>query len=561
MNDADGHQRSRAPATSAFGIIAWIPVLVVLAALVRGFPHGHDWTFELVRVAEYGHALASGQLPPAWAENLYGGHGSPIFLYYAPLFAAVAAGFGSLLGSIPWGAVAALAGFAAIGAWTIRRAAFLATGGSTEAARIAVALYLLHPYLLCDMLLRNADAEFAALCVAPLTLCGVLELRERPQWGVLWLSSGLALTTVAHNLTAIGMAVLSLAAGLWLNRRDEERRAWIWLGLGLLLGVALAAFFWVPAVALQDLVRTETMLLGKFDFHHHFPELGALFGYARVYGAGWLPAALLLTAAFVVVRERSASDPAAQTLRGLMLGAALLLLLMQPLTTFVWEHLPLLAYLQFPWRLQGPLALLTALAGAMALARLLTPLDSSGRRAVEVAVLLLAIGNAAPHLLDSRPLGPRAQAWLTEGLEAASIRREGSAATVLDEYLPRTASKTAADDTPWVRGSIVAQTAGTRITVQEDRGSRLRLVVSTEEATELVFARWQFPGWHAQIDGSHAQIRSDPHGRIQLTVPTGEHQLELDFGAPPSRKLGLVISGLALAIWIGLLHAAIRRRA
>ena len=205
------------------------------------------------------------------------------------------------------------------------------------------------------------------------------------------------------------------------------------------------------------------------------------------------------------------------------------------------------------------LALLTALAGAISLTRLLAPLDSSRRRIVEVAVLLMAVGNAAPHLLDARPLGPRAQAWLTDGLEAGSIRRERSAATVLDEYLPRSASKAAADDTPRERGSIVAQTAGVRIAVEEDRGSRLRMLVSTEGPTDLIFARWQFPGWYAQIDGSEAEIRSDTHGRIQLTVLTGEHQVELGFGAPPSRKIGLVISGVAVAIWVGLLQAAIRR--
>ena len=50
----------------------WVALAISCAPLLLGgFPQGHDWSFELVRVAEYRAALGAGQLPPYWAENLY----------------------------------------------------------------------------------------------------------------------------------------------------------------------------------------------------------------------------------------------------------------------------------------------------------------------------------------------------------------------------------------------------------------------------------------------------------------------------------------------------------
>ncbi len=56
----------------------WLDAIPYLAALIScapliagGFPLGHDWTFELARVAEFSHALEEGQFPPHWAPNLY----------------------------------------------------------------------------------------------------------------------------------------------------------------------------------------------------------------------------------------------------------------------------------------------------------------------------------------------------------------------------------------------------------------------------------------------------------------------------------------------------------
>lgn len=70
-----------------------------------------------MRVSEFREALAAGQVPPYWSGNLYGGYGSPVFLFYAPLFSLLAA------------------------------------------ARVGTVSFVLHPYVLGDKLVRNADAE------------------------------------------------------------------------------------------------------------------------------------------------------------------------------------------------------------------------------------------------------------------------------------------------------------------------------------------------------------------------------------------------------------------
>lgn len=71
-----------------------------LPYLVHGYPQADDSALGLFRVKEFQLALAHNQLPPYWADNLYGGYGSPIFIFYAPLYMFVATIFYLLTGSI-----------------------------------------------------------------------------------------------------------------------------------------------------------------------------------------------------------------------------------------------------------------------------------------------------------------------------------------------------------------------------------------------------------------------------------------------------------------------------
>nr|WP_052478123.1 YfhO family protein [Kibdelosporangium sp. MJ126-NF4]CEL16322.1 hypothetical protein [Kibdelosporangium sp. MJ126-NF4]CTQ94246.1 hypothetical protein [Kibdelosporangium sp. MJ126-NF4] len=66
----------------------------------------------------------------------------------------------------------------------------------------------------------------------------------------------------------------------------------------------------------------------------------------------------------------------------------------------------------------------------------------------------------------------------------------------------------------------------------------------------LVFARLDWPGYSATIDGRTAEVRNGDAGLITVDVPAGEHTLALDY-ATPGLRLGVVlVSGATLVVLI-----------
>jgi len=169
---------------------SWLEAIPFLAALIScvplidaGFPQGHDWTFEIARVAEYSHALGEGQFPPHWAPNLYGGYGSPVFLFYAPAFVALANAVSPLVDSAAASASLVLIFFSFVAVFAVRRLFAAIPGVAPHGGRIAATLFALHPYLIGDKLIRNANAEFIALCLLPFALEGLMRLDRQPLRG------------------------------------------------------------------------------------------------------------------------------------------------------------------------------------------------------------------------------------------------------------------------------------------------------------------------------------------------------------------------------------------
>ncbi len=548
MPDVPAETRPR----TFLNLLPWLAAALSCAPLaLTGFPRGHDYTFELLRALEFGRALGEGQLPPYWASNVYGGYGSPAFLYYAPGFSALTALLGAAL-PVTWAATLAIVALSFAAVWVALRTFEDATGDAA-AARVGAVLGVLSPYAIGDKLIRNANAEWMALALAPLALRGVVLADRRPRAAFGWLAGGLALAVLSHNLTALAVAGSAVASALLLYARAglaPRARAALAARIAgaFLLGLGIGAWFWMPALASVGWVRPEELLRGKFDFSQQWQSAAQLFGYGRFFSAGLgVPLAL---AAGAVAAWRGPASRERRLLAAALCGAGIYAFLLHPWSTPLWRHVPGVAFFQFPWRLLGPLSLCAALAAALAYAHFAAAASPARRRRWELGIVAAAVLNALPQLYAGYAVGPAPRAELARALEPDAVRALGLGVTVLDEYLPRSADRAAWRTLRPLQGPLLDTRPPARVDVVRDQGTRIALAVNAQEPTRLRLARWAFPGWQASFAGRPVALLPNRPGVLEVELEPGSGLLELELHPPPARRIGLALSaacGLALA--------------
>lgn len=522
--------------------------------LLGGFPQGGDWIFELVRIAEFWHALLSGQLPPYWSESSYAGYGSPVFLYYAPIFSLVASLFAGVFDSISGGGVAALVLFTFVSLVGIKKLMREAIGDrsaeSIAAARVAVYVYVLNPYLLGDKLMRNANAEFAALCIAPLVLYGLLRIRNDQHRGLIVLATAFAMIILSHNLTALVVATLLLFSSLVLYLPSATTREWKAIVYAILLGLGLAAFFWLPALGLMPLIRPEELTGSKFDFHSSFQPLGSLFSNDSVFSAGYVGLELLIFSVCMACFINDKVFPARRMYILVLVFTAVFLFLQIPASTFLWEHVPYLSFFQFPWRMMGPFALMLAVASGIAFAYVLRKRPGRFGLFAELTVFIICVFNTVPYLKAYSPIAAETEKHLSGALSAQGIIKKRLPATVGNEYLPRAAHIDVWKNQPPVHGPVVWAEPPARIVTRIDRGTKIVLDVEAERPSRLRLARWAFPTWVLELNGVPAEVLTNEFGSIDIFVPAGKSTVVLELKPPLLRQVGIWISMTSLALLI-----------
>ena len=90
-------------------------------------------------------------------------------------------------------------------------------------------------------------------------------------------------------------------------------------------------------------------------------------------------------------------------------------------------------------------------------------------------------------------------------------------------------------------------------------GQSYDVQVTAPNATDVLFRIRYFPGWTAYVDGQPVETQiTPPQGLMTVSVPAGEHTIELRFEDTPLRRLSKLISLLGLTTAIVLLVAAAR---
>jgi len=363
------HHTSRLLLASCLLLLA-IPAIQPL--LTTDFTCGYDNTFHLWRAVEVANCLRQGYLYPRWAPDMAHGYGFPLFIFHPPLTAYIAALL-NLMG-LSWPLAInttfilgmLLGGFFA---FVLARDLFGPTAGF-----VAAVAYVYAPFQAYDVFYRGSLSESFAWAFPPLVLWAVHRWSVRAERRFLLLAAfSLAGLILTHNLFAFLFA--PLLAG-WVLVEGYLARDWRVIGRGALaglLGLGLCTFFWLPGLAERGWVQTDRLLgTWVFDYRNNFLDLRQLLAPPRAVDPtlinDWPPKALGLLPALVALlpltRWRRLDRPTRYRVALLLVSTIGFALLTLPLSHPLWDHLPLLPYVQFPWRFLGPAAFSSALLAA-----------------------------------------------------------------------------------------------------------------------------------------------------------------------------------------------------
>ena len=570
------------PITALALLAGFLPALYPL--LAGHVPWRGDGLLHLHRLAQLARAVDHGVLYPRWLPDLAHGFGFPLFNYYAPLsyYLALplhASGLSlavALQGSY-FLAVATLG--AGLFLWT--RALFGRDAGLTAAFAGVYA-----PYILYDVHHRGALPEVWGLAWLSVAFWAMHRLATRPGGAALALAAlAYAALMTTHNITALfGTPLLAGYALFLLSRsgrfppRLKQGSTWLpWAALGL--GLGLSAFFWAPAFFEQELVQIHKLTdSANFYYGNNFLAWRDLMAAPRPidprlvnppipFGLGWIPLALALLG--WLPRKRPFAPHARAHRLLLTLAAAAMAAMTLPLSLPLWDALPLLPFVQFPWRFLGPATLFLAVLAGAGAARL--PRLRAGRPALLLAALALY---ALPWLSPGRdavPPNPTPVDLLHFELETGAL-----GTTSAGDYLPVTVTELppAAMLLP-----LYAQSAPHYLIPRLDRArlaadvavlaasytlTGARLTLTADSPARVRFLWYAFPGWQAQLNGAPIPVKPDGRsGLLAVDIPAGASQeLTVAFGQTPLRRLSGWLSLASLLISAGFaLGLAVRRRA
>lgn len=556
-------------------VILAICLLAIWPFLSRpGLPLETDAELHIVRTAELSDLLRRGAVYPRWAPDFYYGYGYPLFNYYAPLTYYVGAGLMLLPGVDPMLAVKMVFVLGFLGAG-LGMYAYVRRGWGWRPGLVAAAAYLYAPYIqFIDPHARGVLAEAFSFAIFPWTLWAFTGLQGGSSRWRLPLAAGLLAALICtHNLMAMVFAVILAAWLVWqvITGPVPQARARYHAPLlaALALGLALSAFFWLPVALERDAVQLGNLISegGHFDFRNHFLNLGELLSPTTMLDLGasdphyrfnlgvaqWL---LGLAGAASLLWKRGLSRQRRLAALFFVPAAGVLLLFVLPVSAFIWERVPLMPFLQFPWRLLGALsASLAVLAGAgmgaleawvgarradWAVAGIITP------------ILLLALPLTFPAEWPAEP-GPTTP----EDIVHAELRGRWLGTTSTGDYVPNDVIvvprpndqvlESYRGEGPVDRVNRATLPAGTSVTLVNDRPLAWTYQIDGDAPFVFRLFHFYFPGWVATLDGSPSPIQpAEPDGFITVEIPAGSHQLEIAFRDTPVRKTAWAVSGLAL---------------
>ncbi|MDO8487437.1 MAG: hypothetical protein Q7S45_04035 [Candidatus Curtissbacteria bacterium] len=558
------NQRTTAfrPWESIFIIFLFFFSIIISSPFLKpGFYTVHD-DQQFARLFEFDKSLRSGQVPPRWVEDLGFGFGYPLFVFYPPLVYFLGEAF-HLAG---WGYIDSIKLVFFISVFGSAVAMYILTRefwGKLEAFTSSM-FYIFAPYRALDIYVRGALAESFSFVWLPLLFWSFYKL-QKTQKPVYIIASGsfLALLMLTHNLIFIPFMLILPIFLLFLLWQSKSKKLFL-IGslISFIIAFGASAFFWIPALLEKRFTIVDQLLLVNLaDFRMHFVYPEQLWNWPWGFGGsapgltdgisfkiGKLHVIVSLLAFSLTIlqlvkdkiksKQSTISSPretSALIFFALFLFSAFMT---TSYSQLIWDFIPPLAYLQFPWRFLTFVILTgSILAGAFIYFLRLEILK------IVFSVLLISL-LIFPNLKLFKPQTYREN--LTDKIVTSKEVINWDVSSSSFEYAPKGVElyknsrganviKIEKSQIPKEKLEILSGVA--QINLSKNNPSDLEFDINAKEDTKLKANIFSFPGWQLKIDGNLSPINDDNNLKlITFNIPSGLHHVELAF------KNSLVIS-------------------
>ncbi|HEY1159245.1 MAG TPA: hypothetical protein VGE83_01365 [Terracidiphilus sp.] len=570
------------------------PALILLAAAVATAPQlvlgnscGHDFDFHLVSWFDCLNSWRHGIPYPHWAPSANFGAGEPRFVFYPPLTWMLGAAMGLVL---PWKVVPIALTFLLLAATGLATRAFARQALGDAPSTLAGCAALFSGYALFTAYERSAFGELCGGFWIPLLL--LLFLQDRPPsgspaphplWGRAfdgstaplamvvagaWLSNAPLGVMASYLLAAVALAIALL---------DRSWAPILRASAAAVLGVGLSAVYLVPAAWEQRWVdiRQATgdpglMIENSWLFARHADPLLQLHDLELMRVSLIAVTMIAVTlAGLLVAWRRQTLPPNRRWWIPLALIPAVILFLELPISLPVWNLLPKLRFLQFPWRwlvvVEAPMAIFFASA--------VWPRNAAPRwRRVAVAAVCAAVFLVASAIAgklffqpcdDEDAVAPMVDVYRTGGGfegtdEYAPV---GTDDTMVATGLPDACLVTDHDitlgvlNTPganpdwWVEQGSCEATFAASPSPREALPEHLRIRTTIPHAGYLILRLRNYPAWRVRLNGQPiAALPQREDGLMAVLVQQGRVELDVDWTTTHDVIAGRWLSGLALLL-------------
>jgi hypothetical protein len=522
----------------------------------------HD-DVQVIRLYEMNKCIQDFQIPCRWVPDLGGLYGYPLFNYYAPLPYYVGEIFYLITQNFIVSAKLMFAAsfiFSYVFMFLLGRRIWGSIGGL-----LCGVFYIFAPYHSVDFYVRGAMGEMWALVFFPAILWAVFRLNEKQSIkSLLILAFSVFGLVISHNLSAMIFMpiVLAFIALLYVNNRNTKL---IYFSLfSILLGLALSAFYFIPALAEKNLAHVETTTYGYFYYTEHFKGLRKLFlenfwswgasireypGSEKdmlPYQVGWvhlLGLVLSLITGVLLWRKDRQKSLIIFLSFVVFLGAVFMI---HPKSELVWKLLDsTLRYLQFPWRFLEIVIFADSLVVGSVL-YLFKPIYKiqHTKYILSGLLILLVVAFNYSYFRPEVFIQTNDRDYLTGANWDKQIKRS------IFDYLPKSAKAPPAElaKTPY---RIVTGSASVNDLKQGSNWMKFNL--SAIQKSEVELSIYYFPKWQIVVDGKEVPIDyQNDLGLMRIKVDPGEHQVEARLHDTLVRQLGntLTLFGGVLSLFL-----------